>query len=433
VPLFRRSKPAEARQWSPEPVIPPFPGATVYGTVPADTPSAALQVPAVWACVRLKADAVSSLTLHRYRKGPDGIPVEVPLGPLLERPSPTRSLPEWLFDVIVSGELRGNVFGRIIDRDVEGRPSQIELADPDSVKLRQRTDGSIEYRFGNLVVPNEDVWHVRGFSYPGSVIGLSTLTYAAASIGLAAYAERFASGFFADGAHPSSVLSTDHAIDQAGAQTIKDRFTASVKGRQPVVLGMGLTYTPIQVTPEESQFLATQQFSVTQIARFFGVPASLIGGDEGNSMTYANVEQRTLDFYLYAVQPWLRRIEQALSDLLPPGEFVVFDTSSLLRTDAETRAKVQAIQVASRTRTLDELRRSDGLAPLTPEQLKALELVPLEVTPLGGVKNKPVPSGAGAGDEAPDANARGLHVTYNIAGAPPTPESLRLPAPVSSY
>lgn len=392
MPLFRR-QPPERRQWTAEPIIPPFPGATVYGDVDASDPGNALRVPAVWACVRLKADAVSGMAVHRYKENPDGslrrLPSNAPGGELLLKPSADRTLPEWLFDIVVSSELRGNVFGRIMSHDSDGRPNQIELVNPDTVKLRILDDGSLEYRFGGVVIPRDEVWHLRGFSFPGSPIGLSTIAYGAQTIGLAAYAERFGSQFFRDGAHPSAVLTTDQIVDQAGAQTIKDRFRAAVQGREPVVLGHGVAYSQISVNPDEAQFLATQQFSVAQIARLFGVPAAKIGGETGGSMTYANVEQLSIDFLVYGVQPLLRRIEVALSALLPDGEIVRFDVSTLLRTDAETRAKVQAIQIASKTRTPDEQRIEDGLLPLTEEQLKVLELIPLEVTPTGMPKIAP--------------------------------------------
>jgi HK97 family phage portal protein len=335
---------------------------------------------------------------------------------LLDQPAAGRAFPEWVYEVVVSLLLRGNAYGKIIgwNKLDGGAPSQIELQSPDAVTIRKAADGSFDYYFGTKRMEPGEVWHLRGFAFPGSQLGLSPISYAAKTLSLAAGAEDFAEGFFSDGAHPSSVLTTDQVVDQDAARVIKDRFRAAVNGREPVVLGLGVTHQAIQVTPEESQFLATQEFSIAQIARFFGVPADMIGGPSGGSMTYANIEQRSLDFLTYCIQPWLTRIEASLSMLLPANQRVRFDTSVLLRTDAETRAKVQAIQVASKLRTQTELRRSDGLAPLTQEQKAELDLVPLMVTPTGTVKATPA---LGASEELPTSESKsgGLTIVNNPA------------------
>jgi HK97 family phage portal protein len=416
VALFRRR--TQKRAWTAEPYVPPFPGVSAYGRSRPDTPESAMQIAAVWACVRLVADAISMMRIERFREAGDGTPILMPTGTLLDQPAAGRAFPEWVYEVVVSLLLRGNAYGKIIGRDpLDGAPSQIELQSPDAVTIRNAGDGSFAYYFGTKRMDPGEVWHLRGFAFPGSRVGLSPISYAAKTLSLAAGAEDFAEGFFSDGAHPSSVLTTDQVVDQDAARAIKDRFRAAVNGREPVVLGLGVTHQAIQVTPEESQFLATQEFSIAQIARFFGVPADMIGGPSGGSMTYANIEQRSLDFLTYCIQPWLTRIEASLSMLLPDDQRVRFDTSVLLRTDAETRAKVQAIQVASKLRTQTELRRSDGLAPLTEEQKAELDLVPLMVTPTGTVKATPA---LGASEELPTGSSETKGATVvNVLPSPP--------------
>lgn len=415
---FRRR---ELRQWAPEPLIPPYPGANMSGLTRVDTPESAMAVSAVWACVRLVSDAISMMRIQRFKMSPDGTPVLIPTGALLDQPAAGRTFPEWIYEVMVSLLLRGNAYGRILAMDPrEHVPSQIELQSPDRVSLRANGDGTRSWWFGNVLVPNDQVWHVRGFAFPGATLGLSPITYAVTTLSLAARAEDFAERFFADGAHPTSILTTDHTVDQATAQIIKDRFRTAVNGREPVIMGLGLKHEQIQISPEESQFLLTQRFSVSQIARFFGVPAEMIGGESGGSLTYANVEQRSLDFLTYCIQPWLTRIEASLSMMLPVDQYVRFDTSVLTRTDAETHAKVQAMQLAARVRTTDELRRQDGLPPLTDAQKAELDLVPLEVTPLGGVKLIP-------GTTPAQAGATNVHLQVMPAAAP----EVRIEAPIT--
>lgn len=382
--LLRR----EARSWVPEPIASPIPG--LFGSSGAVTSSAALRVSSVWACVRLLADSVSMMPLDPYtlRNG-----VRVPQdssSPLLTRPSGDASMPDWLYMLMVSALLRGNAYGKIVRRDSLGYPSQIELQSPDDVSVRAGSDGRPVYMFGAQQVPNEDVFHFRAYRFPGMLVGLSPIEYAARSIKTDAAVSDFALGFFRDGAHPSSVLQSDQPINEQQARTIKDRFLAAVRGREPAVLGSGLTFTPIQVSPEESQFLETQKYGTTEIARIFGVPPEMIAASSGSSLTYANVEQRALDYLTYSVAPWLTRIETALSALLPGKQHLRFDTSVLVRTDLETTMKATAIGIASKQMLPDEARALRNEPPLTDSQKTQLDLIPLTVSPTGLPKAVPV-------------------------------------------
>jgi HK97 family phage portal protein len=194
---------------------------------------------------------------------------------------------------------------------------------------------------------------------------------------------KFANDFFEGGGIPKAVLTTDQKVDQTQAKTVKDRLMAAFRGREPLVLGAGLRYEMISVKPEESQFLKTQEANVAQIARFFGVPPEMVGGSGGHSMTYANVEQRSLDFLTYSLAPWLKRVEDALSPLLPNPQYVKFRVEDLLRTDAHTRAQVDMFQIAAKVKTPTEVRDGYGLPPMTDAQKAEANMVPLGIGPLG--------------------------------------------------
>lgn len=384
--LLRR----ERRQWIPEPIVPPFPGYSPQGNAP--TIDRALQVSAVWACVRLIADSVSMMPLDAYTMRNQ---TRVPLTPapqFLQHPSADATMSEWLYMALVSMMLRGNFYGRIVRRDSMGYPIQIEPLHPDCVTARPDSiTGELTYQVDNLADPlaPSDVFHLRAFRMPGSRLGLSPIAYASRTINTDNAAGEFGYGFFRDGAHPSSVLSSEQNFTEPQAKTIKERFMAAVNGREPAILSGGLKYEQIQVNPDESQFLQTQKYGVTQIARVFGVPPEMIGGEAGNSMTYANVEQRGIDFLTYTVQPWLTRLESALAGLLPGQRHVRFDTSALTRTDYETVMKATAIGIASKQMTPDEARAKRDEPPLTDEQKALLDLVPLTVSPMGLVKEVP--------------------------------------------
>ena len=399
--LFKR----EQRQAFPEPLIAPFPGTSVFGGVGSAAPTmgSAMQVSAVWACVRLLADSVSMMPLEAFKwdtTGAHKVRKPIPDPPLLRRPSADANLHDWIYMMVVSLMLRGNAYGRIVARDSMLYPSQIEWMNPDRVTPRTNANGELEYYTSDEApIPARDVFHVRAYRAPGSRMGMSPIEYAARQIQTDAAIAEFAFGFFRDGAHPSSILSSDMDLNQEQSRTIKDRFLAAVRGREPAVLTGGLTYSQIQVSPEESQFLATQKYGVAAIARIFGVPPEMIAAESGNSMTYANVEQRSIDFLTYSVQPWLTRIESAIAELLPGQKHVRFDTSALLRTDLETRMKATAIGIASHQLLPDEARAMGDLPPFTDEEKAEADLVPMTVTPSG--LPKALPGSAPAGEPLP--------------------------------
>jgi HK97 family phage portal protein len=222
-----------------------------------------------------------------------------------------------------------------------------------------------------------------GMTMPGMKLGLSPISYGAATMGVDLSSRKFANDFFEGGGIPKAVLTTDQKVDQTQAKTVKDRLMAAFRGREPLVLGAGLKYEMISVKPEESQFLKTQEANVAQIARFFGVPPEMVGGSGGHSMTYANVEQRSLDFLTYSLAPWLKRVEDALSPLLPNPQYVKFRVEDLLRTDAHTRAQVDMFQIAAKVKTPTEVRDGYGLPPMTDAQKAEANMVPLGIGPLG--------------------------------------------------
>ena len=325
------------------------------------TPDQAMRLSAVWSCVRLLADTVSTLPVDVYR---DGAPIATP--PLLQRPAAGLERVEWLHAVTVSLLLRGNAYGAITARSgATLLPAQVELLDPDKVTVRRDENGRVEYRVAGEVWPAEDLWHVRAYPVPGGVAGLSPVEYARQAIGLGLAAEKYGARFFGDGATPQGIITSDRPLSQNDAENVANRWRTLHEGsRKVAVLSGGLTFTPISINPEESQFIDTQRFTVAQIARVFGVPPELVGGDAGNSLTYANVESRALDFLRYSVQPWLVRLEVALSALLPRNQQVKFNPNALLRATTAERYAAHEIALRAGFLTVDEVRALEDLPPL---------------------------------------------------------------------
>jgi len=342
----------------PEPIIPPFPLA--YGGTSADN---AMRLDAVWACVRLLSDTVAMLPLQALDIRSD---TEVPLPSkrwpsLLVEPAPGLTMSDWLRQMMISLLLRGNAYAEWTG-DVRQGGQLIPLA-PDRVRLTVE-NGQKVYRVNGIVKPN--IFHMTGYVMPGDISGMSPIGYHATMIQTQMDIDAFARGYFQDAPHPAAVLTTDKPINQTQAKEIKDRVMSSVPSREPLVLGLGLNMTTLSVSPEESQFLATQQYGVSRIARIFGVPPEMIGGGaQGSSITYANVTQRALDFLTYSVQHWLMRFEQSISNVLPNRQHTRFDTDELIRLAPTDAATVDRWRVGQGIKTINEARAQLGYAPVS--------------------------------------------------------------------
>ncbi len=328
------------------------------------TPDTALRHAAVWACVRLIADTVSGLPVDAYRTG--GRKPLAARPRLLDEPAAGTGFPEWTYAVLVSALTRGNAFGLVVDRaGVAELPTQIELVDTGRVSVSTGGDGRIAWRLDGREIDRADLWHFRAYPVAGSPFGLSPVDYAKKSIGLGLAAEAYGSTFFSDGATPSGLLTSDQSLTKDAAENQAAMWRQAHQGRRKTaVLGQGTKWQQISIAPDESQFLDTQRFTVQQVCRVYGVPPEMIGADSGNSLTYANVEQRSLDFLAYCIGPWLARLERALTALVPRGTYVKYNAGALLRTDLLTRYQSYEIGLRAGFITVDEVRELEDREPL---------------------------------------------------------------------
>jgi HK97 family phage portal protein len=337
---------------------------STYARVDLSSTEASLQKIAVWACVNLTATIAETM------------PLDVFAAPGKERPMPSwmadlggdgHGLPDWLYQYVWSAMLRGNDYGLVAARDSRmGTPTQIALQHPDDVRLRIDSDGLPEWRVSGQVVPREKMWHRRVHPAPGRILGLSPIGLQATTISTGIAAMRFGAQWFQEGAHPSSLLTTGAKLAPGDADTAKDRFMAAVYGRrEPVVLGGDWKWQQISIAPNESQFLETNEFTSAECCRIFGPGfAEIFGYQTGGSLTYSNIEQRGLDLLTYAVNPWLVRIENALSTLLPRPHFVKFNRAALVRTDLLTRYRAHEIALHNRWTTVNDVRAQEEQPPV---------------------------------------------------------------------
>jgi HK97 family phage portal protein len=340
-------------------------GMRVYSGVPVNDDQA-LRLSAVWRCVDLICELVSTLPLDEYRKVGGAAPEQLSPSMLLSDPAGDGYGAEvWLRQVMMSGLLRGNVFGFITDIGEDFWPRHVEVLHPDRVGLRrEKNQGPVAWLLDNKPIerwPAGPLWHVPVYPTPGSPIGLSPIRYAAETVGLGLAVQRFGSQWFGGGAHPTSILKGEDVIDEEQAKILKARILAATRdNREPLVLGGGFTLDSIQVSPDESQFLETIKATADDIAGFFFRRPP----GEGGQVTYANVEARSLDLLTYTLNGWLVRLERALSRLLPRGRFVKFNADALLRVALKDRYEAHALALRSGLSNQDERRALEDLAPL---------------------------------------------------------------------
>jgi HK97 family phage portal protein len=240
-------------------------------------------------------------------------------------------------------------------------------------------DGRVQHRLNGKEIPAADVWHVRAYTFPGTVLGLSPVDYARQTIGLGLAAEKFGAKFFGDGATPTGILYADRDPGAKGVEHIKAQWMAAHRntrdaapggypegGRAPAVLA-GVKFEPISVRPEESQFLGTLDANVNAIARLYGVPPEMIGGTTAGPLAYTSPEQRSLDLLTYTVRGWLVRLENAISALLPSNQHARFNAGGMVRVDLKTRYEAHAIALQAGFLTVNEVRALEDRGPL-PEQ-----------------------------------------------------------------
>ena len=322
-----------------------------------------LGVSVVLGCVSLLADSVASMPLRAYTIGKDGQRIMRPLPDVLADPDPESNTYELIHQMMASLALHGNAYIKI-DRDRSGNMIGLVPLHPYQMQVLPTGDmtGRRYLHLGNEM-DREDMLHLRWFTPPQSLVGISPLNQSRNLVGLAIAMDRHLAQFYGEGATPSSILMTDQKLTLDQARIIQGTWEATHKRhRRPAVLSDGLKWQPITTSAADQQMIQTREQIIRDIARIFRVPSHLIGA-MGDNQTYQNVEQASLNFLTHTIAPWIRRLETAISTILDPEDDVAFDTSTLLRTDALTRARVNELNIKMGARSPNEVRQIEGMEP----------------------------------------------------------------------
>lgn len=322
----------------------------------------AMQMTAVYCCVRIIAESIAGLPLFLYEELPGGRKqkaVNHSLYRILHsEPNPEMTSFTFRETMMTHLLLWGNAYAQII-RDGRGQVLGLYLLMPDRMEVDRDKNKRIIYRYrhqsdeagtmkdSTIEIPPEQILHIPALGFDG-LVGYSPIAMAKNTIGMSIACEEYGSSFFANGAAPGAVL--EHPGTLKDPAKVRDSwneaFRGSAKANKIAVLEEGMKYTPISIPPEQAQFLETRKFQLDEIARIFRVPPHMIGDLEKSS--FNNIEQQSLEFVKYTLNPWVCRIEQAITRaLLNENEkdkyTVRFNVDGLLRGDYMSRMQGYAV------------------------------------------------------------------------------------------
>ncbi len=352
----------------------------------------ALQTTAVYACVRILAETIASLPLHTFRYTDRGKEkaLDHPLYYLLHN-EPNSEMTSFVFRETLMSHLLlwGNAYAQII-RDGRGQILSLYPLLPDKMTVDRAASGDIIYQYrtdrGVYLLRREEVLHVPGLGFDG-LIGYSPIAMAKNAIGMAIATEEYGASFFANGANPGGVL--EHPGVVKDPKRVRESWNAVYQGssnaHRVAVLEEGMKFQAIGIPPEQAQFLETRKFQINEIARIFRVPPHMLADLEKSS--FSNIEQQSLEFVKYTLDPWVIRWEMAIQKaLFLPSEkkqyFVKFNLDGLLRGDYQSRMTGYATGRQNGWLSSNDIRELENMNPIPPELGGDLYLVNGNMLPL---------------------------------------------------
>lgn len=364
------------------------------------TISGALALSAVWACVQLLASEVAALPLVLYRKRSEGQrdrAIDHPLFPVLNRlPNPEMTRYDMVQTAMVHLCTWGNAYLRII-WDRRGQVAELWPLRPDWMEVRRAPNGALLYVYtepGKAAVTYKayQIMHIRGMGFDG-VIGYSPLRMHMETVAVGLAAKRFGAGVYGNGAWPGGVLKFEGTLTAETKVALKSSWEQQHAGPggfgSTAVLDKGWDYKPVSLPPQEARFIESQEWTVAEIARIYGVPPHLI--QDLTHATFSNIEHQSLDFLSHSLRKWLVNWEQAVTrDLLLPDEqdtlYAEFLTAAAVSVDLTTQTANLKTGVETGMLSINEARRKQNMNDIPGGDV---HLVPLNMAPLGSPRPAP--------------------------------------------
>lgn len=364
----------------------------------------ALKISAVYACVKVIAETIASLPLNLMTELTNGDSEKAKQHPLftLLKDAPNSEMSSFTYREMQMTNLLlwGNAYS-LIKRNKEGHIVELYPLKSKNMKVeRDAVTNKIKYIYTNnkgitTTYTPKQVLHIPAFSFDG-VLGVSPITYAREAMGLALATEEFGARFFGNGARPGGVL--EHPGVVKDPEKLRDSWNKVYQGtansHKVAVLEEGMKYHEIGMSPEDSQFLQTRSFQLTEICRIFRVPPHMIG--DLSRSTFSNIEHQSIDFVVHTIRPWLVRWEQAIARSLLSDEertiyYAKFNVDGLMRGDFATRMNGYAIARQNGWMSANEIRALEDMNKIPKEQGGDLYLLNgnmISAIAAGGAKNE---------------------------------------------
>ena len=286
-----------------------------------------------------------------------------------------------------------------IIRDGAGRVVALYPLLPNKMEVNRDENGELYYlytkyndenpnirKYGQVKLSRYDVLHIPGLGFDG-LVGYSPIAMARNAVGMTIACEEYGASFFANGANPSGVL--EHPGILKDPSKVRDSwnevYRGSANAHKVAVLEEGMKYQQIGVPPEEAQFLETRKFQIDEIARLYRIPPHMIGDLDKSS--FSNIEQQSLEFVKYTLDPWVIRWEQSLMRSLLTEEekkqyFIKLNVDGLLRGDYQSRMNGYAIGRQNGWMSANDIREMEDMNPISEEEGGNLYLINGNMTKL---------------------------------------------------
>ena len=331
----------------------------------------ALTFTAVWSAVRLLSESISILPVNVYQRQPNGDKTLASKNAVynLVHNEPNYYMSSVAFFEIIMMNLclNGNSYVKIV-RNGGGTPEALLPLNAKDIIVKVN-NGEIFYhdQTKNDVYDDSDILHFKGVSQDG-IIGLSPITQNANAIGWGMALEEYGSKYFTNSAKLSGVLETDRALSEEAIERLRNSFSNTYNQLQnaqsTAILEEGLSFKPITISPEQSQFLASRIFSITEIARMFNIPTFML--QEHSKSSFNNIESLSQSYVTYTLMPYIRRMESEMNrKLFKKNEkgklFVEWNVNGLLRGNIKDRTDAYKTGINNGYLTINEIRRKENL------------------------------------------------------------------------
>lgn len=332
----------------------------------------ALQIAAVFRCIRIIAETCASLPMRTFERTPSGDGIPLPdshwLNGVVEEPNETQTGDEFRESMYAQMAGWGNAYSQRVPNSL-GRTVELWPYKVANMDVRRLEDRTLMYKYPDTRgipqdLPPERVLHFRAFCLDG-VMGVSPLGVARQALGLAVGAQNYASSFFAQGGRPAGVLTSDKILTDKQRAQLRKEYGGIAEGTEDKrlwILEAALKYQAITVSPEDMQMIQTQSFSIAEIARFFGVPLFLLMETEKSTSWGSGIEQQNIGFLTYTLRPYLQRMVAVFNRwVIPPSErrkiYVEIDETPILLMDSTGWQNFAGAMSNNGVMTRNELRK----------------------------------------------------------------------------